>query len=160
MSVDVETKARIAGRSRMPPPLPNLIGAVAGGVCQWFWPWPIGPYPWAIAGAALALAVAVWLIVGATRALAQHRTSADPADESTALVATGPFAFSRNPIYLALACLHLAIAGFFNSLWIAIALPPAMLAVDRIVVRGEERYLEAVFGRAYLDYCAKVRRWL
>lgn len=151
-------------RSRMVPAVPFLIGLPLGWVCDLWRPWPIAHDPRATiavaAFGALLVAAGLALIVGANRAMTRHGTSADIDAVSAAVVTTGPFAFSRNPIYLALAMMHVAIACFFDSVWMALAVAPALLAVDRIVVVGEERYLASRFGRVYLDYAAKVRRWL
>ncbi len=153
-----------ARRAWMPPPLPFLAGLALGWGGDAWRPWSIVDDPrisliLMVAGV-IAVASAVALIVGASRALARHGTSPDTAAESTAMVATGPFAFSRNPIYLALALLHIAIAFFVNNAWMLLMLVPALIAVDRIVVVGEERYLAVRFGRAYRDYASRVRRWL
>lgn len=165
---DIAASARMqtaqASRSRIPPPLPFLLGLVLGWSCSVWQPWQIASDP---RGRHILVAVGVFaalgsltLIICASRALRRHGTSADPRVESTAIVASGPFAFSRNPIYVALACLHAAIACFFDNAWMLLALAPALVIVDRFVVIGEERYLVARFGRDYLDYASRVRRWL
>lgn len=153
-----------ARRSRMPPPLPCLIGLVLGWGLDAWRPWQIANDPrieiMTIAFGAFAAFAALALIIGANRALARQGTSADPNVESVAIVAGGPFAFSRNPIYLALALLQIAIAFFFDNVWMLLMLVPVLIALDRIVVAGEERYLASRFGRGYLDYASLVRRWL
>jgi protein-S-isoprenylcysteine O-methyltransferase Ste14 len=75
-------------------------------------------------------------------------------------VRTGPFRYSRNPIYLAFSLLHLGIAIWLNSLWLLATLVVAVALMDFVVIRKEERYLERRFGAEYLDYKASVRRWL
>lgn len=72
----------------------------------------------------------------------------------------GPFRFTRNPLYLSLACVLLAAALWWNSLWLLAAVPAWILAMNLLVVRPEEAYLAARFGAAYEAYRARVRRWL
>lgn len=77
-----------------------------------------------------------------------------------ALVTSGPYRFSRNPIYLGLAVGFGAIAAWLNSAWfLAMAVLFVGLVSAGVIVR-EERHLREKFGAAYLEYCAEVRRWL
>lgn len=78
---------------------------------------------------------------------------------TTALALGGPYRFTRNPMYLGLASLHLGAALLFDSFWVILTLPPVLWVVRRAVIDREERYLEARFGGAYLDYKRRVRRW-
>jgi protein-S-isoprenylcysteine O-methyltransferase Ste14 len=159
-----QANAAQAQRSRMPPPLPFLLGLLLGWGCDALRSWPITSDPRigiaTIAVGALVAVVALVLVIGSGNALARQGTSADPSVESVAIVASGPFAFSRNPIYLALALLQIAVACFSNNVWMLLMLVPAVIVVDRIVIVGEERYLASRFGRVYLDYASRVRRWL
>jgi protein-S-isoprenylcysteine O-methyltransferase Ste14 len=78
---------------------------------------------------------------------------------TTAIVRTGPYRFSRNPIYLAFSVLQLGIALWANSLWLLVTLVGAVALVHYVVIRREEQYLERRFGDEYLAYKASVRRW-
>ena len=89
-----------------------------------------------------------------------HRTSIRPDRPSSALVATGPFAFSRNPMYLGEVIALVGAGIAFNRLWLVAAAPAFALAVTRLAIEREEIYLERRFGPAYLDYRARVRRWI
>lgn len=102
------------------------------------------------------LALELWAI-GAFR---RRRTAVQPWKPSTALVAEGPYRFSRNPIYLGFAVTYLGLALALNS-WLALALlVPCLLVVDRGVIAREERYLSAKFGASYDAYRGRVRRWI
>jgi protein-S-isoprenylcysteine O-methyltransferase Ste14 len=79
---------------------------------------------------------------------------------TTAIVRTGPYRFSRNPIYLAFSLLQLGIGIWVNSLWLLATLVGAVALIHYVVIAREERYLERRFGAQYLDYKASVRRWL
>ncbi|MBU1324615.1 MAG: isoprenylcysteine carboxylmethyltransferase family protein [Alphaproteobacteria bacterium] len=104
----------------------------------------------------LGLALELWAI-GAFR---RRRTAVQPWKPSTALVADGPYQFSRNPIYLGFAVTYLGLALALGS-WLALALlVPCLLVVDRGVIAREERYLSAKFGASYDAYRARVRRWI
>ncbi len=72
----------------------------------------------------------------------------------------GPFRYSRNPAYLALAMLYAGIAVLRNSLWAILLLPVVLGVIQREVIGREERYLERTFGEEYLAYKARVRRWV
>ena len=79
---------------------------------------------------------------------------------TTVIVRTGPYRFSRNPIYLAFSVFQLGIAVWVNSVWLLATLVGAVALIHHVVIRREEQYLERKFAAQYLDYKASVRRWL
>lgn len=111
------------------------------------------------AGMLLMLAGIV-LVIWAMLQFRKHATSIRPDRGANALMATGPFAFTRNPIYLG-EIIGLVGAGIsFNRLWLVLAAPVFAFAVKRLAIEREEAYLERHFGAAYRDYKSRVRRWL
>jgi protein-S-isoprenylcysteine O-methyltransferase Ste14 len=78
------------------------------------------------------------------------KTDIVPWKASSALIVSGLFSRSRNPVYLC----------FWNNFWILLSFLPALYLVFRIAVQPEERYLEKKFGAQYRDYQRRVRRWL
>ena len=90
----------------------------------------------------------------------RHQTSPLPERPTTAIVSDGPFRISRNPIYLGFTCITLGCALWLNALWVLLVLVPVLFVVQYGVIRREERYLEGKFGGQYLEYKARVRRWL
>ena len=76
------------------------------------------------------------------------------------LTTEGPFRYTRNPSYLALAMIYAGIAVLRNSLWAILLLPPVVMVMQREVIGREEQYLERTFGEEYLAYKARVRRWV
>src|SRR5215212_9410338 len=76
------------------------------------------------------------------------------------LTTEGPFRYSRNPSYLALAMIYAGIAVVRNSLWAILLLPLVLYVTQREVIGREERYLERTFGEEYRAYGARVRRWM
>jgi protein-S-isoprenylcysteine O-methyltransferase Ste14 len=76
------------------------------------------------------------------------------------LTTEGPFRYSRNPSYLALAMIYAGIAVVRNSLWVILPLALVVSVIQREVIGREEQYLERTFGEEYLAYKARVRRWV
>jgi len=79
---------------------------------------------------------------------------------TTTIVRTGPYRFSRNPIYLAFSVLQVGIALWVGSLWLLITLVPALGLMSFLVIPREEHYLEARFPSEYIPYKSSVRRWI
>ena len=76
------------------------------------------------------------------------------------LTTEGPFRYTRNPSYLALAVIYAGIAVLRNSLWAMLMLPLVVMVIQRGVIGREERYLERTFGEEYLAYKERVHRWV
>jgi protein-S-isoprenylcysteine O-methyltransferase Ste14 len=112
--------------------------------------------------------ILAWLLIAAWALLAlsaiglfrQAGTSLLPHRPAARLVVTGPYRYSRNPMYLALTALYLGVTLLANSIWILLLLPIVLALLQITVIRREERYLESAFGPAYREYRARVRRWL
>jgi protein-S-isoprenylcysteine O-methyltransferase Ste14 len=79
---------------------------------------------------------------------------------ASSLQTTGIYSISRNPMYVGLAFLYLAITCFIGNWWNVILFPLLILIIQGYVIRSEEKYLERAFGETYLDYRSRVRRWL
>ncbi len=88
------------------------------------------------------------------------RTSPLPMRASTALVRTGPYRFTRNPMYLGLLLAYAGLALLFGVTWALILSPGVVLLVERLVIRREEKYLEEKFGEEYRRFLREVRRWI
>lgn len=151
-------------RIKIPPPLLPLA-AIFGGV--WLdsrWPINIGweVSAWArhwvgglvIAGAILGLGL--WAVI----VMRRTGQTENPYKPSTEIVDKGPFAFSRNPMYLQMVIACLGFAVLLWNAWILLLTPVCAWALQICAIRPEERYLEAKFGEAYLDYKRRVRRWI
>ena len=82
-----------------------------------------------------------------------------PDRPSSAIVDRGPFRYTRNPLYLGVNLMFLGAAFLGNAAWFFLLLLPMDLVLHFGVVRREERYLEGKFGRTYLDYRGRVRRY-
>jgi protein-S-isoprenylcysteine O-methyltransferase Ste14 len=88
------------------------------------------------------------------------RTTTTPGESSARLVGSGPYRFTRNPMYVSLFIAYLGEAGMLVQVWPVIFLPVVFLYVNYIVIPLEEERLKTDFRDAYKDYCMKVRRWL
>ncbi len=140
-----------------PPPLIYLGFLAAGFLLGLAWPWAFSPSYWP----ALVLAgVGVIVALAAVREFHRAKTHVVPHKPTTAIITSGPFAYSRNPLYMVLALFHMAIALAWGSVWALLFLVPALLVIRYGVIAREERYLEAKFGEEYLSYKGRVRRWL
>ena len=145
----------------IPPPLAWGLAIVAGLALKWLVPLPFLPadLPTGWLGAivfVLALALGVWAIVTMTRAGSNVPTNLP----TTTIVESGPYRFTRNPIYLGMIVGLIALAIAFDSLWLLVALMPFAFVIRYGVVAREEAYLERKFGGVYLAYKSRVRRWL
>jgi protein-S-isoprenylcysteine O-methyltransferase Ste14 len=93
------------------------------------------------------------------RAMRQADTPTSPYKPVEHIATEGPFRYTRNPGYLSMAMIYTGIASLANALWPILLLPGALLMIQRGVIEREERYLERKFGKEYLDYKTRVRRW-
>ena len=146
---------------RFPPPFIFVLGFLSGLVLErWVHRIPLGSRrPLALAGwtlAVAALALAGWAMITFWRA----RTAIIPHRPASRLVRHGPYRFTRNPMYVALAALYVGLALLFNVAWPLVLLPAVLWLLWHLVIRHEERYLLFAFGDDYAAFTREVRRWL
>ena len=139
----------------VPIPEAHLVGLGAGILLQVVTPWSL-PWPaWVGQGCGWPLVLAgLWLGAWAVRAAGD--VDLERPDQ---LVGCGPYAFSRNPMYLAWTLGYVGISLVAGTAW-PLPLLPGVLAVTHVEVLREERSLERRFGPAYRSYRASVRRYL
>jgi protein-S-isoprenylcysteine O-methyltransferase Ste14 len=143
------------------PPIAWAIAVLAGLALNRLMPFPFVPsaVPAGWAGAmifALALAMLVWAIATIARSGSNVPTNRP----TTTIVETGPYRFTRNPIYLSMMLGLIGLGIAFDSLWLLLTLVPFALVIRYGVIAREEAYLERKFGDVYGRYRARVRRWL
>lgn len=148
--------------NKIPPPLAGLL--CAGAM------WYLAPHTprLDIPRAALFIAVVVLCIVGVfimlAGAVSFHRakTTVNPhkPETASALVTSGAYRYTRNPMYLGILLLLFAWAVYLSSPVALIGVLAFWLYIDRFQIRPEERALAALFGGAFSKYTARVRRWL
>jgi protein-S-isoprenylcysteine O-methyltransferase Ste14 len=108
----------------------------------------------------LMIAAFVALNISAIRALRRAGTTVRPDRSTDHLVTDGPFAFTRNPLYLAGTILVLGIGLVSGIVWFLLLAIFAAFAVQKLAIEREERHLQARFGKIYLDYARRVRPWI
>jgi protein-S-isoprenylcysteine O-methyltransferase Ste14 len=143
------------------PPIAWAIAIVIGLGLDWLCPLRFVPASvsstW-VGGAIfmIGFALGMWAIMTIRKA----GTRVETTKPTTTIVTSGPYRFTRNPIYLGMFLGLIGLAIGFDSLWFLAALAPFYLVIRHGVVAREEAYLERKFGTVYLDYKSRVRRWL
>ncbi len=143
-----------------PPPLIYLAFLVVGLAVGYFYPIGLFEGGWRYGVGAVLAVFAVGLAVWALPQFRRAGTHVDPYKPDTAIITTGPYRFTRNPLYIGLALLYAGIAIAAASAWALVLLIPALAVIRWGVIRREEAYLETKFGDDYRRYKAGVRRWL
>jgi protein-S-isoprenylcysteine O-methyltransferase Ste14 len=90
----------------------------------------------------------------------EARTTTTPGESSKKLVMSGPYKYSRNPMYVSLTMCYLGEAGLLAQLWPVLFLPLMLLYLNKVVIPLEEEILSEDFKAEYKAYCSKVKRWL
>ncbi|WP_200342220.1 methyltransferase [Rhodovibrio sodomensis] len=145
---------------KLPPPAIYAGAFAIGCGLHWLLPWSAfaGPSRWLLAAALglPAVALALWALLTFRRA----DTAIEPWAPARNLVTHGPYAYTRNPMYVSLTLLTAGAAVALDLPWALLLVPVAVLVTDRYVIAREEVHLSHMFGAAYRSYCARTRRWL
>jgi protein-S-isoprenylcysteine O-methyltransferase Ste14 len=146
---------------KIPPPIWTLAMFIIAYVLERSFAWAALPVAQStIVAAALAgsgLALALW----GERMFAAAGTEILPSSPTNkVLVTSGPFCFTRNPMYGGLMLTSLGVALYFGTLAFFAVPVFLFLLVNFVFVPFEEAKMERQFGTQYTDYCARVRRWL
>src|SRR5688500_4176199 len=139
----------------VPPPLLYVIPLLLAVMLHSRRPWPLddGNSPVIMLGGAIMIATGVAIGIASVYSFRKASTTMLPAGRpTTAIVATGPYRFTRNPMYVAMACTYTGLSLLLNTVWALLLLPVVVIVVDLLVIRREERYLTAKFGAPYRDY--------
>lgn len=141
---------------------PVAVGAplLAGALVTLWWGDPVDLGAWRVpVGWVLVAFFVVWN-GWSLWLFAHHRTGLLPGDATTAMIESGPYRLSRNPLYVGMLALHLALALLGPTFWGLVLFPVAVLLVLWGAILPEERFLHDRFGESYDAYCRRVRRWL
>src|SRR6185369_4959065 len=144
------------------PPLLMALCVGAGLIAAYFWQLRI------IQDAALArtvgcialVIIAFALIFLGNRELVKHNEHPNPYELTSAIVDSGIYGLTRNPLYISLLLIVLAVAIGANDLWLLLSLIVLFLLLHFGVVIPEEKYLSGKFGARYDEYRRSVRRWI
>jgi protein-S-isoprenylcysteine O-methyltransferase Ste14 len=115
--------------------------------------------PWSYLGAVLVVAGLAMVIVSAG-AFARAGTAIRPFEESSALVVSGCYRFTRNPMYLGMLLVLTGVAVLLGSVTPFLLPPMFAWLIQQRFIRHEEAMLEERFGDEYRAFRARVRRWL
>ncbi len=150
--------------ARVPwPPILILCALIAGRALDWVTAGALAglvSFPGAplLGGVIVALALANDIWCAAT--FARLKTTILPHRAATQLATSGPFRFSRNPIYVSHVAVVLGLGLLLSSPFTVLMTPLLAFALQKLSVEPEERHLGAKFGAAYRAYVARTRRWL
>ena len=142
------------------PPIAWGLAVIAGLGLNWLVParfLAAAPASW-IGGVVFVLAL--MLLVWAAATITRSGSNVPTNRPVTTIVESGPYRFTRNPIYLGMMLGLVGLALAFDDLWLLAMLVPFALVIRFGVVAREEAYLERKFGDVYRRYRARVRRWL
>eukprot|EP00898_Chlorokybus_atmophyticus_P008117 jgi/Chlat1/8306/Chrsp78S07721 len=149
---------------KVPPPVFQLACIVLGVMLKFFYKpfimFTEEHYFVKLLAAAFALSTAVFIFYMSLAELAKNKTSVKHHQKVSAIVTTGPFGQSRNPIYMSFFFLQAGLAAAMNTYWLVLTAIPFVLYIVYIVIPAEEDYMRSKFGMRYVQYTKKVRRWM
>lgn len=146
--------------TKLVPPIWFLVALIAMAMLHNAIPLArIFPPPWRWVGL-LPLIGGVTLALTAGRLFGQRGTGVVPFSPVTTLVTTGPYRFTRNPMYVGLVLTLAGAAILFGTVTPWLAIPPFAWWIDRRFIRQEEIMLEEHFGADYVAFKQRVRRWI
>jgi protein-S-isoprenylcysteine O-methyltransferase Ste14 len=143
-----------------PPPLWYLLAVLIGVLLDHRWPFPIAAGPLTTILGVLLVLGWIALSLPSIDRFRRAKTSIVPIRPAEALVSSGPYRYTRNPMYVSLALLTIACGLFLATWWPLVLLVPTLVIVQQMVILPEERYLRRRFGAEYEAYSRRVRRWL
>lgn len=127
---------------------------------HWLAPRPMLPTPAALAVGLSLVVVALGIANWGRRTMRAAGTNINPTQPATTVVTSGPFGFSRNPLYVSLTLLYLGLTMAVNTWWGVVLLVPLLVVLHFGIVLREERYLDRKFGDSYRAYRSRVRRYV
>ncbi len=162
---EVQSEGPIAGRNDtsgplVRPPIAYACSVTSGLALHAIWPLALSPSGVREGAGALLVAASIALFARSVREFRRLETPVPSTRPSTTVVRTGPYRFSRNPIYLAFTLLQLGIGLWTANGWLIVLLIPTLTLIFWGVIVREERYMTERFGEDYLRYRRSVRRWL
>jgi protein-S-isoprenylcysteine O-methyltransferase Ste14 len=121
---------------------------------------PVSGTGWALYAGIILLAVALVLGISAARTFRAVGTNLSPHQPSLKLATTGPYRFTRNPMYLGFVLILAGLSLVFSLDWGLILVPVLALVLHYGVIIREEAYLTDKFGEAYRGFLTRTRRWI
>ena len=147
-------------QAKIIPPVYLLVCLFAMGTLHWFLPLTtVIAKPYNYVGMLfvfLGISLAVW----AVRLFSLADTPIRPFEETRRLVLSGPYRFTRNPMYLGMVAVLTGVGLLLGSLSPFIVVPLFIFLIQRYFIQHEERILSNRFGDEYRKFAARVRRWI
>jgi len=142
------------------PPVLLLLHILTVFLLNWLLPLPFA-FPTSLEWVGYVLVLAgMGLAVSAVNRFGKAHTTLDPHGAVSAIVMSGPYRLSRNPIYLGFVCTLMGLPLALRNYWGVVLAPVFMVLLFQLVIKHEEAYLEKKFGDEYTSYKSRVRRWL
>jgi len=148
--------------NRVPPPLAVVLIGVAMAVIAWLTPaFEIGSNV-RFVGGGIAIALGALVVLQGARTFWRNKTTINPVDfeSASALVTSGVFRYSRNPMYVGFTAMLVGWAVCLAAPWALVGPVAFVLFTNRFQIIPEERVMQDKFGQAYDHYRAQVRRWV
>jgi len=145
---------------------PTFIFAAAFAFGAWWdarkaWPIHTGSLAeWLAVAGVVSVTFGIILFAAGMTTFARARTGILLQRPATRVVATGPYRWSRNPMYVGFAAIYAGACLLMNMVWPLLLLPVVIIATNRLVIAREERYMRETFTTAYQTYSQRVPRWL
>ncbi len=155
--------ASVSPVMRVPPPWAFILMYLAGVALQRILPMGIRSpeLTWIIRVAGFVfVVVGIAFAASALGIFRKAKTTTVPFATPSTLVISGPYRFTRNPMYVGLTLIYLGVAGTRNEIWPVVLLPLLLAYINFLVIPVEEKNLRGVFGDTYKAYGTRVRRWL
>lgn len=144
-----------------PPPIIYLISILIGLVLHLWWrPVRLVPHGVGFWLGWIVFLLSAFTLILCFREFHRWATPINPHRPTARIIRTGPFRYSRNPVYMSLGGLQAGVALIIDSFWVLGMVVPALVVVYAGVILREERYLDGKFGAEYRSYKAAVGRWL
>jgi len=145
---------------KLPPPILFLGLGLIGVGMEYAIPLSIGIDSPANYSGVGVIIISIVSIMFMSKLFERNKTAIEPWKTTSKIITTGPYKYSRNPIYILFCGVPVGLGIAFDTYWALFAFIPALIIVYYSAVKKEEKYLESKFGQEYLDYKGKVRRWL
>ena len=142
------------------PPLLLVASLGVGFLLRWLAPLPVLTSKVFVMSGPAIVVLSFGIFFWAASTVLRGHASIPTNKPTDAIVAGGPFRFSRNPIYLSMILLHIGVGAWTKSLWFFVLAAISVALLTWGVILREERYLERKFGDEYLSYKSRVRRWI
>lgn len=142
-------------------PMPLLLAwAVIGFGLTHLWPIPFSSSDMVLAGGKLLWGLSALLVLWTQLEFWKHKTTDNHSRPTTAVITSGPFRYSRHPVYVAFTGVMVGTAIVYESASSLLLAVVVVVAIQRFTVVKEEAYLEREFGDIYRDYKRTVRQWI